>query len=217
MKVLLLLIPMPFDVTLDNLAAARLAGSEIVPDDIKNFAPAFLRLVQYDYDSAILWRHDLATANAVAEAFSPVDAVAGTFTPMYGKAAVADLRKTTLGRKIINSEGGMALDAVGIADIVGNSDRAEAMGLNDADGLYNYLYDNVVIRRRSLASDAKAYADQRLADDDRQAEKTADVPGEAYRKYLDEVEASVLRMRGYDQWQRGEGTPLSLVMPSPGK
>jgi hypothetical protein len=24
-------------------------------------------------------------------------------------------------------------------------------------------------------------------------------------------------MRGYDQWQRGEGTPLSLVIPSPGK
>ena len=113
---------------------------------------------------------------------------------MYGKVAVADLRKTAMGRKIINSEGGMPLDAVGIADIVGNSDRAEAMGLNDADGLYNYLYDNIVVRQRSLARDAKAYADQRLADDDRQAEKTADVPGEAYRKYLDEVEATVLRM-----------------------
>ncbi|WP_297892123.1 hypothetical protein [uncultured Desulfovibrio sp.] len=113
---------------------------------------------------------------------------------MYGKGAVADLRKTAMGRKIINSEGGMPLDAVGIADIVGNSDRAEAMGLSDADGLYNYLYDNIVVRQRSLARDAKAYADQRLADDDRQAEKTADVPGEAYRKYLDEVEATVLRM-----------------------
>lgn len=113
---------------------------------------------------------------------------------MYGKGAVADLRKTAQGRKIINSEGGMPLDAVGIADIVGNSDRAEAMGLSDADGLYNYLYDNIVVRQRSLARDAKAYADQRLADDDRLAEKTADVPGEAYRKYLDEVEASVLRM-----------------------
>ena len=113
---------------------------------------------------------------------------------MYGKGAVADLRKTAMGRKIINSEGGMSLDAVGIADIVGNSDRAEAMGLSDADGLYNYLYDNIVVRQRSLARDAKAYADQRLADDDRQAEKTADVPGEAYRKYLDEVEATVLRM-----------------------
>lgn len=113
---------------------------------------------------------------------------------MYGKGAVADLRKTAMGRKIINSEGGMPLDAVGIADIVGNSARAEAMGLSDADGLYNYLYDNIVVRQRSLARDAKAYADQRLADDDRLAEKTADVPGEAYRKYLDEVEASVLRM-----------------------
>lgn len=113
---------------------------------------------------------------------------------MYGKGAVADLRKTAMGRKIINGEGGMPLDAVGIADIVGNSDRAEAMGLSDADGLYNYLYDNIVVRQRSLARDAKVYADQRLADDDRQAEKTADVPGEAYRKYLDEVEATVLRM-----------------------
>lgn len=112
----------------------------------------------------------------------------------YGKGAVADLRKTAQGRKIINSEVGMPLDAVGIADIVGNSDRAEAMGLSDADGLYNYLYDNIVVRQRSLARDAKTYADQRLADDDRLAEKTADVPGEAYRKYLNEVEASVLRM-----------------------
>lgn len=113
---------------------------------------------------------------------------------MYGKGAVADLRKTAMGRKIINNEGGMPLDAVGIADIVGNRARAEAMGLSDADGLYNYLYDNIVVRQRSLARDAKAYADQRLADDDRLAEKTADVPGETYRKYLDEVEASVLRM-----------------------
>ena len=31
---------------------------------------------------------------------------------MYGKAAVADLRKTTLGRKIINSEGGMMRNSI---------------------------------------------------------------------------------------------------------
>ena len=113
---------------------------------------------------------------------------------MYGKAAVADLRSTSLGRKIINNDGGMALDAVGIADIVGNSYRAEAMGINDADGLYNYLHDNIVVRQRSIQADARNHAEQRMAEDDRLAEKSADVPGEAYRKYLDEVEATVLRM-----------------------
>ena len=113
---------------------------------------------------------------------------------MYGKAAIADLRNTSLGRKIINNSDGMALDAVGIADMVGGSARAEAMGVNDADGLYNYLHDNVVVRQRSIPADARNHAERRMAEDDRLAEKSADVPGEAYRKYLDEVEATVLRM-----------------------
>lgn len=113
---------------------------------------------------------------------------------MYGKAAIADLRNTSLGRKIINNSDGMALDAVGIADIVGGAARAEAMGVNDADGLYNYLHDNVVVRQRSIPADARNHAERRMAEDDRVAEKSADVPGEAYRKYLDEVEATVLRM-----------------------
>lgn len=113
---------------------------------------------------------------------------------MYGKAATADLRSNSLGRKVINNSGGMPLDAVGIADIVGNSYRAEAMGVNDADGLYNYLHDNIVVRQRSIPADARNHAERRMAEDDRLAEKSADVPGEAYRKYLDEVEATVLRM-----------------------
>lgn len=113
---------------------------------------------------------------------------------MYGKAAVADLRSTSLGRKIINNSDGMALDAVGIADMVGGAPRAEAMGVNDADGLYNYLHDNIVVRQRSIPADARNHAERRMAEDDRLAEKSADVPGEAYRKYLDEVEATVLRM-----------------------
>lgn len=113
---------------------------------------------------------------------------------MYGKAAVTDLRNTSLGRKIINNSDGMALDAVGITDMVGGAARAEAMGVNDADGLYNYLHDNIVVRQRSIAADARNHAERRMAEDDRLAEKSADVPGEAYRKYLDEVEATVLRM-----------------------
>ncbi len=113
---------------------------------------------------------------------------------MYGKAAIADLRNTSLGRKIINNSDGMALDAVGIADMVGGAARAEAMGVNDADGLYNYLYDNIVVRQRSIPADARNHAERRMAEDDRLAEQSADVPGEAYRKYLDEVEATVLRM-----------------------
>lgn len=113
---------------------------------------------------------------------------------MYGKAAVTDLRNTSLGRKIINNSDGMALDAVGITDMVGGAARAEAMGVNDADGLYNYLHDNIVVRQRSIPADARNHAERRMAEDDRLAEKSADVPGEAYRKYLDEVEATVLRM-----------------------
>lgn len=113
---------------------------------------------------------------------------------MYGKAAVTDLRNTSLGRKIINNSDGMALDAVGITDMVGGAARAEAMGVNDADGLYNYLHDNIVVRQRSIPADARNHAERRMAEDDRLAEKSADVPGEAYRKYLDEIEATVLRM-----------------------
>lgn len=97
----------PFEMTLDNLAAARLAASEIVPDDIRNFAPAFLRLVQDDYDAAILWLHDLDTANAVAEAFSPVDAVADTFVPMPSDDFDNETSAAAIGRGI--STGGLRI------------------------------------------------------------------------------------------------------------
>lgn len=112
----------------------------------------------------------------------------------YGHAAVQDFMKTAQGRKILNKHGGQALDAVGIGDIVGNMARAKTMGIADADGLYNYLYDNVVVRRRNLVNDARGWADQRMADDDAQAEAAGDEPGDAYRKYLEEVEATVLRL-----------------------
>ena len=60
---------LPFGMTLENLEKASEMLEEYTPDKVKDFAPGFLRLVQYDYDSAILWRHDLATANAVSNAF----------------------------------------------------------------------------------------------------------------------------------------------------
>ncbi|RHH25673.1 hypothetical protein DW219_02015 [Desulfovibrio sp. AM18-2] len=116
-------------------------------------------------------------------------------TYRYGKEAVKDFKAKSLGRKIINAKGGTALDAIGIADIVGGEEHAAALGFDDADAVYNYLYDNIVMRERTLARDARAYADQRLAEDDRIAEQAADdVPGAAYSRYLDEVEATVLRM-----------------------
>lgn len=140
----------------------------------------------------------------------------------YGKAAVADFLKTAQGRRIISRNGGVALDAVGIGDIVGGIERADALGLTDADGLYNYLHDNVVVRRRNMVNDARAYADQRMADDDARAEAAGDEPGEAYRKYLEEVEATVLRLaarrdsgwRTKEQqarWVEEHRTPLAEV------
>ena len=118
----------------------------------------------------------------------------GWLERQYGKEAVADFLKTVQGRRLISKDGGVALDAVGIGDIVGGIERADALGLTDADGLYNYLYNNVVVRRHNMVNDARAYADQRMADDDARAEAAGDEPGEAYRKYLEEVEATVLRL-----------------------
>lgn len=118
----------------------------------------------------------------------------GWLERQYGKEAVADFLKTVQGRRLVSKDGGVALDAVGIGDIVGGIERADALGLTDADGLYNYLYNNVVVRRRNMVNDARAYADQRMADDDARAEAAGDEPGEAYRKYLEEVEATVLRL-----------------------
>lgn len=140
----------------------------------------------------------------------------------YGKAAVADFMKTAQGRRLLNKNGGQTLDAVGVGDIVGNMDRAVAMGIADADGLYNYLYDNVVTRRRSLADDARAWADQRMADDDARAEEAGNDPGEAYRAYLEEVEATVLRLAARQdagwrtpeqqaRWVEEQRTPLTQV------
>lgn len=140
----------------------------------------------------------------------------------YGKAAVADFLKTAQGRRLISKDGGVALDAVSIGDIVGGIERAAALGLTDADGLYNYLYDNVVVRRRAVVNDARAYADQRMADDDARAEAASDEPGEAYRNYLEEVEATVLRLAARQdsgwrtkeqqaRWVEEHRTPLADV------
>lgn len=140
----------------------------------------------------------------------------------YGKAAVVDFLKTAQGRRLISKDGGVALDAVGIGDIVGGIERAAALGLTDADGLYNYLYDNVVVRRRAVVNDARAYADQRMADDDARAEAASDEPGEAYRNYLEEVEATVLRLAARQdsgwrtkeqqaRWVEEHRTPLADV------
>ena len=146
----------------------------------------------------------------------------GWLERQYGKAAVADFLKTAQGRRLISKDGGVALDAVGIGDIVGGIERAEALGLTDADGLYNYLYDNVVVRRRNMVNDARAYADQRMADDDARAEAASDEPGEAYRNYLKEVEATVLRLAARQdsgwrtkeqqaRWVEEHRTPLADV------
>ena len=146
----------------------------------------------------------------------------GWLERQYGKAAVSDFLKTAQGRRLISKDGGVALDAVGIGDIVGGIERAAALGLTDADGLYNYLYDNVVVRRRNMVNDARAYADQRMADDDARAEAAGDEPGEAYRNYLEEVEGTVLRLAARQdsgwrtkeqqaRWVEEHRTPLADV------
>lgn len=146
----------------------------------------------------------------------------GWLERQYGKAAVSDFLKTAQGRRLISKDGGVALDAVGIGDIVGGIERADALGLTDADGLYNYLYDNVVVRRRNMVNDARAYADQRMADDDARAEAAGDEPGEAYRNYLEEVEGTVLRLAARQdsgwrtkeqqaRWVEEHRTPLADV------
>ena len=89
---------MPFDLTLDSLDKARDMLTEFTPANVRDFAPGFLRLVQYDYDSAMLWRHDIPTANAIAGSFD--------FTPDE------DSRAAALGRGL--SGAGTMLLQVGV-------------------------------------------------------------------------------------------------------
>jgi hypothetical protein len=124
----------------------------------------------------------------------------------YGEAFVRDLTKTHYGKKIVSREGGSPLDTVGINDILGG--MASSMGFDDTHGLFDYLYDNIVGKRRTKDGDARTYAEARLADDDRQAEAEAleKGPGQAYAEYLDEIEALALRMaaRQASAWRTPE-------------
>ncbi|MDR2056566.1 MAG: hypothetical protein LBQ10_11985, partial [Desulfovibrio sp.] len=60
---------MSLSMTLDNRDTAARIASEIVPEDVKTFAPRLLRRIQNYEDSALIWRHDMQAANAFAMAF----------------------------------------------------------------------------------------------------------------------------------------------------
>ncbi|MDR2743823.1 MAG: hypothetical protein LBB66_01285, partial [Desulfovibrio sp.] len=60
---------MPLSKTLDNRDTAARIVSEILPEDVRTFAPRLLRRIQNYEDSALIWRHDMQAANGIAGAF----------------------------------------------------------------------------------------------------------------------------------------------------
>lgn len=98
---------------------------------------------------------------------------------------------------------------------------AFAMRLPVAGGIISGLITNETWRGMSTVFEQPVRMGQRLAGAVHQGneEKMVGAMADAL-SFLTKIPVSrVVRsgMRGYDQWQRGEGTPLSLVMPSPGK
>lgn len=98
---------------------------------------------------------------------------------------------------------------------------AFAMRLPVAGGVISGLITNETWRGMSTVFEQPVRMGQRVAgalhagDKDKMVGSMADA-----LSFLTKLPASrVVRsgMRGYDQWQRGEGTPLSMIMPSQGK
>ena len=95
------------------------------------------------------------------------------------------------------------------------------MRLPVAGGVISSLITNETWRGMSTVFEQPVRMGQRLAGAIHQGneEKMVGAMADAL-SFLTKIPVSrVVRsgMRGYDQWQRGEGTPLSLVMPSAGK
>ena len=136
---------MPFDMTLENLAAARLSASEIVPEDIKDFAPAFLRLAQYDYDSALFWQHDLATANAVAAAFDGLDS--NRIGGLSGGLRYAGERRMLPDdpdSRLTATAHGMEKGGLSLAQGALTVGKAALEGLGKAEGLGQYIAEGII-------------------------------------------------------------------------
>ena len=96
-----------------------------------------------------------------------------------------------------------------------------AMRLPVAGGVISGLITNETWRGMSTVFEQPVRMGQRLAGAMHQGneEKMVGAMADAL-SFLTKIPVSRVAhsgMRGYDQWQRGEGTPLSLVMPSPGK
>lgn len=126
-----------------------------------------------------------------------------------GKDQAAELSRARPG--IVNAQGtGMPLDLV-----------AMEQGYDDADQFITAVYDALVVRQESRKSLAAALAEQRLAEDDMQAESDGqEAAGDAYAAYLDKVDAVVLRMaarKGYrtkeeqDRFVRNAITPRHII------
>ena len=75
---------LPLQYTLSNLTVADRLANEIIPDDVKRFAPSFLRQIQHDADSALFWRHDARAGNGIASAW---DAPGGGYFDVLGRVA----------------------------------------------------------------------------------------------------------------------------------
>ena len=75
---------LPVQYVLSNLTVADRLANEIIPDDVKRFAPSFLRQIQHDADSALFWRYDARAGNGIASAW---DARGGGYSDVLGRVA----------------------------------------------------------------------------------------------------------------------------------
>lgn len=114
----------------------------------------------------------------------------------YGAEAVNELAKRRPG--LVRSKGGMALD-----------DVANERGFEDADTLWNEMYDRLCLQRETQASATEDLAQQMLAAEDAEADPgDMFLAGDSYGEYLEAVDTELLKLMARE---KGWKTPEAMA------
>lgn len=114
----------------------------------------------------------------------------------YGVEAVNELAKRRPG--LVRSKGGMALD-----------DVANERGFEDADTLWNEMYDRLCLQRETQASATEDLAQQMLAAEDAEADPgDMFLAGDSYGEYLEAVDTELLKLMARE---KGWKTPEAMA------
>lgn len=114
----------------------------------------------------------------------------------YGTEAVNELAKRRPG--LVRSKGGMALD-----------DVANERGFEDADTLWNEMYDRLCLQRETQASATEDLAQQMLAAEDAEADPgDMFLAGDSYGEYLEAVDTELLKLMARE---KGWKTPEAMA------